>query len=168
MDVTMTSASRPIHVITAKARLNAPPRRVYDTIANYQTGHPRILPKQFSGLTVERGGIGEGTVIRFQVRVLGRSYNYRAEITEPEPGRVLVERNVLGNDAVSTFIVEPGSHANEAVTTIRTEMTVRRGWAGAIELYLTRRLLRPMYDEELRLLEAAASDPAGTAATATR
>ena len=153
----MTTAPTRTYVITATARLNAPPRRVYDTIANYQTGHPRILPKQFSGLTVERGGVGAGTVIRFQVRVLGRTTTFRAEVTEPEPGRVLVERNVLGSDSVTTFIVEPGSHANEAVTTIRTEMTVRRGWAGAIERCLT-----------TRLLEAAAEDPAGTAATATR
>jgi hypothetical protein len=164
----MTTARKTTYVVTATARLNASPRRVYDTIANYHTGHPRILPKQFSGLAVERGGIGAGTVIRFQVRVLGRTYTYRAEITEPEPGRVLVERNVLGSDSVTTFVVEPGGHANEAVTTIRTEMTVRRGLAGAIERFLTPRLLRPMYDEELRRLEAAAADPAGTAATATR
>ena len=164
----MTNAPGTIAVVTATARLKAPPRRVYDTIANYHTGHPRILPKQFSGLTVERGGIGAGTVIRFQMRVLGRTYSYRAEVSEPEPGRVLVERNVLGNDAVSTFIVEPGSNANEAVTTIRTEMTVRRGWVGAIERWLTGRVLRPIYEKELRLLEAAAADPSGTAATATR
>jgi hypothetical protein len=31
---------------------------VYDTIADYHIGHPRILPRHFSGLTVEEGGIG--------------------------------------------------------------------------------------------------------------
>ena len=164
----MTTIAKPTYIVSATARLNAPPRRVYDTIANYHTGHPRILPKQFSDLTVERGGIGAGTVIRFQVRVLGRTHTFRAEITEPEPGRVLVERNVLGSDSVTTFVVEPGARANEAVATIHTAMTLRRGWAGAIERLLTTRLLRPIYAEELRRLEAAAADPAGTAATATR
>lgn len=164
----MTITAKSTYIVSATARLDAPPRRVYDTIANYHTGHPRMLPKQFTDLIVERGGIGAGTVIRFQVRVLGRSQTFRAEVTEPEPGRVLVERNVLGNDAVTTFFVEPGAHANEAIATIHTAMTLRRGWAGAIERFLTTRLLRPIYAEELRLLEAAAADPAGTATTAMR
>jgi hypothetical protein len=53
------------------------------------------------------------------------------------------------------------------VFTIKTELTVRRGIAGAIERFLTTRLLRPMYDEELKRLEAVAGDQAGTAARAT-
>jgi hypothetical protein len=164
----VTTTAKPTYIVSATARLNASPRRVYDTIANYHTGHPRILPKQFTDLIVERGGIGAGTVIRFQMRVLGRTQTFRAEITEPEPGRVLVERYVLGNDAVTTFLVQPGAQENEAVATIHTAMTLRRGWAGAIERFLTTRLLRPIYAEELRLLEAATEDSAGTAATATR
>ena len=164
----MTTSAKPTYIVSATARLNAPRRRVYDTIANYHTGHPRMLPKQFTDLIVERGGIGAGTVIRFQVRVLGRSQTFRAEVTEPEPGRRLVERNVLGNDAVTTFIVEPGARPNEAVATIHTAMTLRRGLAGAIERFITTRLLRRIYAEELRRLEAAAADPDGTAATATR
>jgi len=122
----MSPTDRRLHVVTATARVNAHPRAVYNTIANYRTGHPRILPKQFSGLTVEQGGVGAGTVISFKVRLLGRTDTYRAVITEPEPGRVLVEKNILGNDACTTFVVDSGVHPNEAVVTIRTELTVRR------------------------------------------
>jgi hypothetical protein len=153
------------YVISVTRRLNAPPKRVYDTIANYHTGHPRIVPKQFRNLVVERGGIGAGTAIRFEVRVLGRTTLFRAEIREPEPGRVLIERNVLGNDAINTFTVEPGGHPNESVVTITTEMTNRGGVGGAIEKFVSKRLLASMYEEELRLLEAAAADPHGTAAS---
>ena len=163
----MTAIANGTYVITATRRLNAPPRRVYDTIANYHTGHPRIVPKQFSNMRVERGGIGAGTVITFEVTVLGRTTLFRAEVTEPEPGRVLVEKNVLGNDSFTTFLVEPGAHPNEAVVTIRTEMTRRPGLAGAIEKLLSPRLLKPMYVEELRRLEAVAADPHGMAASAT-
>ena len=154
-------------VVSATARLKAPPHRVYGTIANYRTGHPRILPKAFSNLTVERGGIGAGTVIRFDITLLGKRTAFRAEVSEPEPGRVLVEKNVAGNDSVSTFVVEPGASPNESVVTIRTELVARRGVAGTIERFLTKRLLPPLYDEELRLLEAVAAGPAGTAAPAT-
>ena len=130
----MTSTAAGTYVVSATARLNAPPRLVYDTIANYHTGHPRIVPKQFSNMRVEQGGIGAGTVITFQVTVLGRTTDFRAQITEPEPGRVLVETNTMGSDSVTTFVVEPGAHANEAVVTIRTEMTRRPGLAGTIVL----------------------------------
>ena len=54
-----------------------------------------------------------------------------------------------------------------SMVTISTEMTDRGGVAGAIEKFITRRVLRPMYEEELRLLEAAAADPQRTAAPAT-
>jgi hypothetical protein len=165
MPVTPTTATT--YVISITRRLNAPPKRVYDTIANYRDGHPRIVPKQFRNLVVERGGIGAGTAIRFDVRMLGRTTLFRAEITEPEPGRILVERNVLGNDAINTFTVEPGEHTNESVVTIRTEMTNRRGLSGAIEKFVTKRVLPPIYVEELRLLEAVAADPHGTAASPT-
>ena len=60
------------HRITASARIDAAPKRVYNVIADYCNGHPRILPKQFSDLVVERGGFGAGTVIRFRMRVGAR------------------------------------------------------------------------------------------------
>jgi hypothetical protein len=159
------SAAKDTYVISVTRRINASPRVAYDTIANYHTGHPRIVPKQISNIHVERGGIGAGTVITFDVTVLGRTTPFRAEVTEPEPGRVLVETNVQGNESFTTFVVDPGAHPNEAVVTIRTEMTRQPGLAGAIEKLLSPRLLKPMYEEELRRLEAAAADPHGTAAS---
>jgi hypothetical protein len=155
------------YTISATRLLDAPPRRVYETIANYHTGHPRIVPDQFSNFRVERGGIGAGTVITFDVTVLGRKTAFRAEVSEPEPGRVLVERNVAGSDSVTTFIVEPGAHPNEAVVTIKTDLRDRGGLGGAIEKFVTKRVLRPMYDEELRRLESVAGGHPETAASAT-
>jgi len=52
--------------IGAAARVNAPAQRVYDMIADYRNGHPRIIPpKYFTSLDVEEGGVGDGTVIRW-------------------------------------------------------------------------------------------------------
>src|ERR1700728_1331783 len=86
------------YVVSASAVVPARRERVYSLIANYNDGHPRILPKQFSNLTVEQGGVGAGTVIRFQMSVLGKKETLRAAITEPEPGRVLVETYLDGKD----------------------------------------------------------------------
>ncbi len=74
--------------------MDAPADRVYAIIADYRNGHPHILPKQFRNLTVEQGGVGAGTIIRFEVRVFGQTQHFRAVVSEPEPGRVLVEENL--------------------------------------------------------------------------
>jgi hypothetical protein len=91
----------------ASATINAPAALVYSIIADYRDGHPHILPKPyFLGLEVERGGFGAGTVIRFRVRVMGKTQAFRAAVTEPEPGRVLVESDLDGGPQ-TTFTVEP-------------------------------------------------------------
>jgi len=144
------------YVVTASARLAAPPERVYSVIADYHHGHPRILPKQFTGLTVEKGGVGEGTVIRVAMRVFGRRFEFRGFVTEPEPGRVLVESNVGESESVTSFTVDPGSTAKQAVVTIATELRRRPALKGAIERFFTARTVRAMYGQELNLLEAAA------------
>ena len=66
-------------------------------------------------------GVGAGTVIRVDMRVLGRPQTFRAVVTEPEPGRVLVETN--DNGYVTTFTVEPRAEGQHAYVTIATEMT---------------------------------------------
>jgi len=139
-------------VVTASRLIHAVPERVYATIADYQNGHPRILPEEFSGLTVERGGVGDGTVIRFQMRVLGRTREFRAAVTEPEPGQELVETDLDSNGAVTTFTVNPGMLPGTSNVTIATALPVRAGILGSIERAVTTRLLRPIYFRELAQL----------------
>jgi len=147
------------HIISASATIPARRERVYSLIANYNDGHPRILPKQFSGLAVEQGGIGAGTVIRFQMSVFGRKQTFRAAITEPEPGRVLVETDIGNNGAVTTFTVDPGSAPADSRVTISTELAVRSGFLGKIERKLSTLLLRPIYVRELQNLARVATGP---------
>ena len=146
------------YYVSGSLRIAAPPTRIYGIIADYRNGHPAILPKQFSNLRVESGsGIGAGTTIRFDVTVMGRTDRYKAVVSEPEPGRVLVERNLEPNDSVSTFTVDPEDAGRAATVTIRTDLTARPGIAGAIERWVTRRVLRSLYAEELKLLAARAT-----------
>ena len=152
----MTSAYAKFEV-SASARIPASPERVYAIIADYRDGHPHILPEQFSGLTVERGGVGAGTDISFRMRVFGRTQKFRASVSEPEPGRVLVETNVEGNPSVTTFTVNPGPSEDVADVTIHTVMESRSGWLGALERFLASRYLRPIYTRELDLLAACAA-----------
>ena len=145
------------HIISASAIIPARRERVYSLIADYREGHPRILPKQFSNLVVEEGGVGAGTVIRFQMSVLGRKQTFRAAITEPEPGRVLVETYLDSNGAVTTFTVNPGHAPADSNVTISTELPVRSGFLGTIERKISTLLLRPIYEQELRNLARVAT-----------
>lgn len=140
------------HIVTAAACIDAAPERVYAIIADYRSGHPGILPGEFSGLLVERGGSGAGTIIRFRMRVMGRTRSFRAAITEPEPGRELVETYLDSNEAVTTFTVRPDSSGSRSEVAISTRFPVRAGLVGVIQRLLLTRYLRPIYRKELRLL----------------
>ena len=149
-----------VRQFSASALIHALPQDLYAIIADYRQGHPQILPRPpFVSLDVEQGGTGSGTVIRVRMRVLGRLQMFRSVITEPEPGRVLVETN--DNGYVTTFTVEPRVDGQQAYVTIATEMTGRAGILGALERWLVPRLLRPVYVKELGQLAAVAGARAG-------
>ena len=149
------------HTVTASAIIPARRERVYALLANYRDGHPRILPKQFSELTVEAGGVGAGTVIRFQMNLPGRKQSFHAVISEPEPGRVLVETYLEPAGTVTTFTVDPGTAPADSKVTIATEMPVRSGILGAIEKKFSTLLLRPVFEQELVNLARVATGPFG-------
>ena len=132
--------------------MEAPADRVYAIIADYRDGHPHILPKQFRNLTVERGGIGAGTIIRFDVRVLGQTQRFRAKVSEPEPGRVLVEENLEPAPSKTTFTVVKSPSGSGTRVTFVMEATSRGGLLGAVERFLSKRVMQKMYAEELSLL----------------
>ena len=146
----------PAHQFSASALIQAPPQVVYAILADYHEAHPRILPKPpFVALVVEQGGTGAGTVVRVQMRTMGRIQTFRSVVTEPEPGRVLVETN--DNGYVTTFTVEPRAEGRHAYVTFATEITGRGGVMGALELRVVSWLLRPAYVKELGQLAALAA-----------
>jgi hypothetical protein len=143
--------------VEASAIIDAPVERVYGIVADYRGGHPRILPpKYFTGLEVETGGVGAGTVIRFGMKVLGQTRTLRAVISEPEPGRVLVESAPDGS-VVTTFTADPV----EGGRTRMTFSTVGRttpGLAGRVEKWITLRMLPRIYRDELAQLARVAAE----------
>lgn len=144
------------HHISASRIVQAPAQQVYDLLADYHEGHPRILPRPpFISLTVEEGGKGEGTVLNVEMKVLGRVQTYHATVTEPEPGRVLVEH--YADDSVTSFTVEPHDDGRKTSVTIATDLQIREGALGTLQARLATRLLRPLYLKELDQLNAAVS-----------
>lgn len=138
--------------VSSSARIEAPPARIYRAIADYRREHPRIVPPEyFPRLEVLEGGVGAGTRTRVEMRVLGATRVFEQDVTEPEPGRVLVETNTDGS-GVTTFTVEPSDGGAAAQVTIATELVARPGVRGALERLVISGLFPRIYRKELMRL----------------
>lgn len=136
--------------VSATRRIAAPAESVYGVFADYREAHPRILPPSFFvGLRVEEGGYGAGTVVLVDGRFAGRTRTIRGIVTEPEPGRLLVE-SYPAERMVTSFRVVPDGDSSQV--TIFTVMPRRWGPAGWIEERIVRRLLSRVFAEELELV----------------
>jgi hypothetical protein len=135
------------------AIIHAPPPHVYGIIADYRVHHTRIVPPEyFRKVEVEAGGVGAGTRIRVETRVLGRTQQFVHDIREPEPGRILEEVDASGF-SVTRFTVEPAEQGSSSRVTIATTFRIRSGPLGAIERAVTATMLRRIYKKELERLE---------------
>lgn len=151
--------------ISARAAsiLDARPENVYETIADYHSGHPSILPrKNLYDLQVEQGGRGEGTIIRFKARILGVEQAFHHRVSEPEPGRVLVEQDIEdGRNVTTTFTVTPLDEGRKSQVEIKTTMKSGPGLRGLVERLIVPLANAPVYRQELKLLETVAQQRAG-------
>jgi Polyketide cyclase / dehydrase and lipid transport len=139
---------------TASALIPAPAPIVYGILADYRDGHPAILPPRFfQNLTVLEGGTGAGTRIAFQMRSWGTTREVQARITEPQPGRRLVE--TLQDGTETAFTVEPEADGRSSRVTISTSYQ-KPGLRGRLEGLLAPRFLRSVYAAELQTLSEVA------------
>jgi hypothetical protein len=140
--------------VEESAVINASPQAVYGVFSDYRVGHNAILPKPyFREMTVVEGGKGAGTVIDLHMEVFGTKAFYHQIVSEPEPGRVLVETD-HEQDVVTTFTVDPVEGGSKALVTIATDMPAKRGLAGLVEKLINPPVMRWIYRKELGNLEA--------------
>ena len=143
----------PPYTIAQTARIHAPASATYAVIADYRVGHPAIVPpRAFGPLVVEAGGTGAGTKIRFTMKALGQERTVRGDVTEPEPGRLIVE-TYPESGIVTSFLVEPAG-ADACEVTIRSVLPSPGGLRGILERWFTRTFLLGVYREELGRLDA--------------
>jgi Polyketide cyclase / dehydrase and lipid transport len=146
--------------VKAEAVLDARPEDVYATIADYRKGHPAILPKEnLFDLQAEEGGYGAGSIIRFKSRVLGVEQSFYQRVSEPEPGRVLVEQDIeKGQNFVTTFRVNRVEEGQKSHVEISTILNASPGLKGLVERVVVSMFNPPIYRKELKLLEAVAKN----------
>ena len=85
----------------------------------------------------------------------GRTRDYRMKVAEPEPGRVLTESD-MDSSAVTTFTVSPQGGAS--LVRISTAWDGAGGVGGLFERLFAPRVLRAIYADELRRLDAYARE----------
>jgi hypothetical protein len=136
--------------VSAERTVGAPAPEVYGYIADMREHHPHFLPPAFSDFQVESGGVGAGTIMRYNLTAGGRTRQYRTQVAEPEPGRVLTESDT-GSTSVTTFTVTPEGSACRV--RISTTWQGAGGVGGVFERLFAPRVLRRLYDDELGRLD---------------
>lgn len=148
--------------------INARPEAVYAVFSDYRVAHQAVLPKPyFTEMLVTRGGQGAGTETLLKMTIFGQNFTYHQVVTEPEPGRVLMETDHEQN-VVTTFTFDPVGDGSQTHLTIVTEMPSKPGVSGWIESMITPRVMGNIYKKEVGLLkdylrqQASTGQPAGS------
>ena len=137
-----------IHVEATQV-INARPEEIYAVLSDYRVAHPAILPKPyFTDLVVEKGGQGAGTVTRVLMKVWGTEFKYHQIVSEPEPGRVLVETD-LETGQFTKFIFEPLNGGTQTRLTIASEFPASQGFKGFMEKLMQPPVARGIYMKEM-------------------
>mgnify|MGYP001194581733 CR=1 FL=1 len=141
--------------VSAQRNIGAPAEAVYGYLADMREHHPKFLPPAFSDFQVESGGVGAGTVASFKVTAGNRTREYRMEVSEPEPGRVLQE-NDASSSLVTTFTVTPDGDGSRV--RIDTSWDGAGGIGGFFERMFAPRVMQGIYNDELERLDAYARE----------
>lgn len=141
-----------IHV-EASRTIDASADVVYGLLRDYRERHPSILPPAFHDYGIEEGGEGAGTVFHVNVRAGGRTIHYHMRVSEPNPGRIIQEKDIT-TSLTTTFTVIPLDE-NHSTLRIATQWTGGSGIGGFMERTFAPGVMRRIYNEELDRIAAA-------------
>ena len=134
------------------ALIQARPEDVYAVLADYRHEHAHIVPRKYvRNLEVEAGGVGEGTIIRYRARAFGIERPSRAIISEPEPGRMLIEQETTST-LRTIFTVTPAQHGQQTHVQIASHWQPSRNPFKAIEQLFYPLIMRDMFAQSLQLI----------------
>lgn len=130
-------------------RMDVPADVVYHCLVDYREHHRPggFLPPAFSNQDIERGGVGDGTELRYDLTLGGRRREVRASVREAVAGRQIVESGPGLETTMTVDPLEDGTH-------VRFETEIDQpGMSGLVGRLFAARLLVPIYRDELRRLE---------------
>lgn len=134
--------------------IHAAAKDVYAVLADYNNGHPKIMPPQYcEGLNVLKGsGVGENSRIEAHFNIYGQRETLVMDVSEPEPGRILQEIDTKATN-ITRFIVDPIDQATCRVT-LQTKIMKQTGIppGPTLDMWLKSFVLKQIFTEELKLL----------------
>jgi len=140
---------------SAERTIDAPVDKLYRYLADMQL-HSRFVPPPFYEYNVDEGGVGAGSVVSFKIKFAGGVRELRMHVTEPEPGRTLVQTDTGGSGLVTTFTVTP--QGDQALLNITSSFDGESGVAGFVERIIAPRRLHHIYVKELARIDAYARE----------
>ncbi|AYG79494.1 hypothetical protein DWB77_01609 [Streptomyces hundungensis] len=130
----------------------ANPKTVFDTLADYKNGRPKLLTEHFSEYEVREGGDGEGTLVHWKLQATSkRVRDCLLEVTEPTDGQ-LVEKD-RNSSMVTTWTVTPAGEGRSKVV-VSTVWNGAKGIGGFFERTFAPKGLGRIYDAMLAKLAA--------------
>lgn len=144
---------------TSERIIAAKPETVYNAIKDYRTTRPQILTPNYLEYKVEKGGDGDGTVVRFRLQAAGRERPYHMNVIESKRGTEITERDT-DSTLVTTWTVKPMSDGEQTKVRIATEWQGSGGMGGFFERTFAPLGLQSIYSKILSLL-ADEVQPAG-------
>ncbi|HEY3992224.1 MAG TPA: SRPBCC family protein [Ktedonobacteraceae bacterium] len=148
------------HIFVRSERvIDASPATVFQTLADYETKRPRILPPNYLDYTIEKGGKGNGTIIRYRLHAAGRERPYEMHVEETVKGQVLTERD-KGSSLVTRWCVLPISGGQKSKVSVESDWEGSSGIGGFFERTFAPLGLRRIYKDILIALALMAQPPA--------
>ncbi|MEV0790041.1 SRPBCC family protein [Kribbella sp. NPDC050459] len=141
----------PTVTASAERTIDAPADKVYQYLADMHV-HAQLLPRPFYDFQVEQGGVGAGSIVGYKIDFAGGVRQLRMQVTEPEPGRTLVQTDTNDSGLIITFTVTP--QGDQALVNIASSFDGETGVAGFVERIIAPRRLHRVYTEELARLDS--------------
>lgn len=139
-----------IHVESERI-VNARPEEVYEILKDYKEKRPQILTPNFLDYTVEKGGKGSGTVVRYRLQAARRERPYQMVVDEPVKGKVITERDT-NSSLVTTWRLAPLGDGRQTKVHVESEWEGGKGVGGFFERTFAPLGLRRIYRQMLDLL----------------
>jgi uncharacterized protein YndB with AHSA1/START domain len=145
--------------VEASRTIKARPEIVYNLLADYHK-RPQLLTDNFLDYAVEQGGKGASTTFRYRFRAARRERDYHMQVTVPQPGRELREKD-RDSSLVTTWMIRPAAQGQESDVTITTIWEGSSGMGGFFERSFAPGELKRIYNvilDRLALLAASGAE----------
>ncbi len=119
-------------IVKSERVVDARPEKVYEVLTDYQGKRPQMLTPNFLDYTVEQGGHGNGTIIRYRLRAARRERPYHIHVDESVKGKIITERDT-NSSLVTTWALSPLKDGEQTKVQIVSEWEGRGGTKGFME-----------------------------------